>query len=243
MKKYIGLLVILSLFTFGASKAQAVSMSDLQKQIKSLNEQISLLKGQLIGTAVNSIANTTTVSNVANIAPSINIQKGTTSAEVSALQQALKEKGYFTGNVTSYYGDVTAKAVSSYQKAMGLPVTGIVDTATKNSIGPSPTPVSPVSGLFEYQIITSPFVRLNINDIVKANMYCPQGKKALTAGYILKYNQVIMVGTNQTLLTENFPASDLSKWILQFVDPQHLIATQDNDPINYSKGYLVCATF
>jgi hypothetical protein len=113
---------------FWSSKAKAVSMNDLQKQIQSLSEQINLLKSQVVGAVIGAIVPQTTDSSFTS--PSLTIRKGTTSAEVSAIQSTLKAEGYFTGNVTGYYGDITAEAVSNYQKAKNLPVTGVVNDTT-----------------------------------------------------------------------------------------------------------------
>lgn len=240
MKKYIGFLIVLSILVFGASKAQAVSMSDLQKQIQSLSEQVSLLKDQLVGAVASSLtAQTATTSNVA-VSDAVIIQKGTTSTEVSIIQSALKAKGYFTGNVTSYYGDVTAKAVSSYQKVNSLPVTGIVDSATKNSILKSTPPIPVVKPISNYQVITFPFTRLENGSAVVANMVCPQGTKVLTTGYGLTYSNI--VNSEPTFLSSNVPQTGSNGWSLGFLDPQHRIGTQDDDPTSYSKGYIVCAT-
>ena len=48
----------------------------------------------------------------------------------TALQTALSEAGYFTGDVDGIYGPSTVEAVEALQKKHGLPVTGTVDKAT-----------------------------------------------------------------------------------------------------------------
>lgn len=55
---------------------------------------------------------------------------GDFSTEVSAIQQKLKDLGYFSGEVTTFYGEVTEEAVSTFQYVASLPVTGEVDQAT-----------------------------------------------------------------------------------------------------------------
>src|SRR3989339_477778 len=60
-----------------------------------------------------------------------NLNPGARGNAVKDLQAHLKELGYFTYPTnTGYYGPVTAKAVSAYQKFKGLPVTGKLNTAT-----------------------------------------------------------------------------------------------------------------
>ena len=51
--------------------------------------------------------------------------------EVVALQENLIALGYMTGNADGSYGGACQKAVSAFQKAMGLPQTGEADTLTQ----------------------------------------------------------------------------------------------------------------
>ena len=50
---------------------------------------------------------------------------------VRRLQTGLKELGYFSGNVTSYFGSKTYDSVRKFQRAKGLTVTGKADIATQ----------------------------------------------------------------------------------------------------------------
>ncbi|MBM7582270.1 N-acetylmuramoyl-L-alanine amidase [Caldicoprobacter guelmensis] len=51
--------------------------------------------------------------------------------DVSRLQSALKQQGYFYANVTGYYGKVTENAVIAFQKAKGLRIDGIAGPQTQ----------------------------------------------------------------------------------------------------------------
>lgn len=62
---------------------------------------------------------------------------GSSGAEVRAIQQALKERGLFSADVTGYYGEQTQKAVRSFQKQQGLTVDGIAGPATLKALGVS----------------------------------------------------------------------------------------------------------
>jgi len=56
---------------------------------------------------------------------------GTTNAHVKSLQASLVAGGYLKLNATTnYFGSLTQKAVISFQKAHGLPQTGVVDATT-----------------------------------------------------------------------------------------------------------------
>ena len=52
----------------------------------------------------------------------------------TALQQSLRDTGYYDGKVDGVYGPATVDAIQSLQKAHGLPVTGTVDKATASAL-------------------------------------------------------------------------------------------------------------
>ncbi|MBU2158963.1 DUF5011 domain-containing protein [Patescibacteria group bacterium] len=58
------------------------------------------------------------------------LSPGMSGADVSALQEFLKSEGFFTGDVTGYYGILTYNAVAAYQKSHGLPSVGRVGPQT-----------------------------------------------------------------------------------------------------------------
>lgn len=55
---------------------------------------------------------------------------GSQGDEVSAIQQQLFDLGYYSGEVTGYFGELTEQAVMDFQSINGLEVTGVVDDAT-----------------------------------------------------------------------------------------------------------------
>lgn len=57
-------------------------------------------------------------------------KKGSKGDDVEKLQQALKIKGYFSGEVDGVYGDGTVRSVKKYQAAVGLNQTGTADKTT-----------------------------------------------------------------------------------------------------------------
>jgi len=58
------------------------------------------------------------------------LKKGYRSSTVTSLQQRLNELGYLTVNPTGYYGNLTLKAVKSFQSDSGLSADGIVGRRT-----------------------------------------------------------------------------------------------------------------
>ena len=65
---------------------------------------------------------------------STNMKLGSTGTAVSALQQNLTTLGYYYGDVTGHYGNLTQQAVKKFQKAKGLTQDGGASTATLNAI-------------------------------------------------------------------------------------------------------------
>jgi N-acetylmuramoyl-L-alanine amidase len=61
---------------------------------------------------------------------------GTKGAVVSELQAVLQLLGYYTGSVDGVYGESTAKAVSQFQAAAGIPADGIVGPGTWQRLFP-----------------------------------------------------------------------------------------------------------
>lgn len=62
-------------------------------------------------------------------------QYGSRGKEVTAVQQALKERGLFNSDVTGYYGPITEAAVKRFQKQQGISQTGIAGPATLKALG------------------------------------------------------------------------------------------------------------
>ena len=65
---------------------------------------------------------------------STNMKLGSTGTAVSTLQQNLTTLGYYYGDVTGHYGNLTQQAVKKFQKAKGLTQDGVASTATLNAI-------------------------------------------------------------------------------------------------------------
>ncbi len=62
------------------------------------------------------------------------LKKGDNSQEVVKVQQMLKKLGYFEGDCTGYFGDITEKAVIAFQKDYKLTADGKVGPATLNKL-------------------------------------------------------------------------------------------------------------
>jgi peptidoglycan hydrolase-like protein with peptidoglycan-binding domain len=60
------------------------------------------------------------------------LRKGDEGDAVKQMQQALKAQGYFTGEVTGYFGAITESALMAYQTAAGLAPDGVAGATTLN---------------------------------------------------------------------------------------------------------------
>ncbi|HEY9725635.1 MAG TPA: peptidoglycan-binding protein [Chroococcales cyanobacterium] len=62
------------------------------------------------------------------------VKQGDRGSEVTALQERLKELGYFQANVTGFFGPLTKDAVTRFQQAMGLLPDGVAGNSTQTSL-------------------------------------------------------------------------------------------------------------
>lgn len=62
------------------------------------------------------------------------LREGMSGDSVRALQSRLKELGFFTGEVTAYFGPITKKAVSDLQRARGIEPVGYVGPQTRAAL-------------------------------------------------------------------------------------------------------------
>ena len=84
------------------------------------------------------VLGTTAAAVAANISPDVTqaiSQYGSRGKEVTAVQQALKDRGLFNSDVTGYYGPITEAAVKRFQKQQGISQTGIAGPATLKALG------------------------------------------------------------------------------------------------------------
>ncbi|MGB3507835.1 MAG: peptidoglycan-binding protein [Microcoleaceae cyanobacterium] len=93
-------------------------------------QQSQVNQGQLL--ASNSFVSAYRPDSDAILSPNsaVYLRRGDSAPTVAALQRKLRELGYFTANITSYYGPITQKAVREYQQDNGIPATGRVEPTT-----------------------------------------------------------------------------------------------------------------
>lgn len=63
------------------------------------------------------------------------LKRGQKSDRVKKLQLTLRERGYFVGPATGYYGSITEDAIKRFQRNRGLVADGIAGTKTQQALG------------------------------------------------------------------------------------------------------------
>ncbi len=91
---------------------------------------------------------------------------GATGDEVRKLQNRLIELGYLSGSADGIYGQKTANAVKSFQRAAGLTADGIAGNATINAINRDSAPRASRGSDSSYIFPNSSSVRLTRNDVL-----------------------------------------------------------------------------
>ena len=64
----------------------------------------------------------------------ITLRRGDSGYRVRQMQQRLRDLGYYTGSIDSYFGKSTQTAVKKFQMAVGLPITGVADPETLSEL-------------------------------------------------------------------------------------------------------------
>lgn len=69
--------------------------------------------------------------NINSIFGNSSLQQGDTNSAVANLQDELKKLGYYHGEVNGIFGDLTLKAVNTFQADQNIPGSGVVDPETE----------------------------------------------------------------------------------------------------------------
>lgn len=118
-------------------------------------EKLKLFQ-EAAGLEVTGIADKTTLDALyADDAPEYEpvFEVGSSDDEVLTLEARLKELSYFYDEPTTYYNNDTALAVSDFQAAAGLEVTGISDGDMRKALYAEDAPVNPEAGTMKLGIV------------------------------------------------------------------------------------------
>ena len=118
-------------------RAMQTRLAQILMEIQTMNAKLQGLVSKITVTApavpvaVPSAAPSAAISGTAKYKFSAELKIGSRGDEVTALQNRLTLEGFYSGEVTGFYGSLTRQTVIRYQKEKGLAQTGIVDTNTR----------------------------------------------------------------------------------------------------------------
>ncbi len=126
-----------------AAPASALTIDELQTQIKELLAKVATLQLQLhtaVGGQISPVDPTTVVGSVMPKAHRIcsilarNLSHGAQGDDVRGLQEFLSSEGYLSTNATGYFGSLTAQAVAKWQESQGVSSVGILGPMSRERI-------------------------------------------------------------------------------------------------------------
>lgn len=146
MKKNIiaGIVAVVFIVTAAAAApASALSIDELQAQIKELLAKVATLQAQLqtaVGSQMPAIDPTTITDAMKPGAHRIcsilarNLSHGAQGDDVRGLQEFLSSEGYLSANATGYFGQLTAQALAKWQESQGVSAVGILGPMSRERI-------------------------------------------------------------------------------------------------------------
>jgi PKD repeat protein/outer membrane murein-binding lipoprotein Lpp len=133
-------LLIGSLF-ISVPSAHALSVEDINAKVQALLAQIETLQKQLAQIVEQRQAALSDVQSAAARPACFRLDRilreGTRGDDVLTLQQVLKDKGFFAGDPTGYFGALTRAAVERFQAAQSIVSAGAPETTGYGLVGPA----------------------------------------------------------------------------------------------------------
>lgn len=117
-----------------AIQSMQTQLAQIVTQIQSMETQLAQLTSSVTASAGTS--GTTPASTNTGAAYDFTefLGAGSQNTQVTALQQYLTQKGFYTGPVTGFYGTLTETAVKQYQSAHGIDAVGYVGPSTRAAL-------------------------------------------------------------------------------------------------------------
>jgi len=125
-------------------------LTETSKAVKAFQDALGLDQTGIATTSLQrKLFASSAPANTANSGSYVKLQKNDTGAWVTALQNRLKELGYFNGSVDGVFGNGTVSAVKLFEQAYGKTPTGIATVALQKTLyadsakpyaKPTPTP-------------------------------------------------------------------------------------------------------
>jgi len=121
-----------------ASPAAALSIDDLQAQIKQLLAKVASLQSQVRPAAATvqteSDLTVASVPRICKLLPARNLTVGNRGDEVLSVQEFLKTEGFLSANATGYFGPATRSALAKWQVSQGVQGVGSLGPISRERI-------------------------------------------------------------------------------------------------------------
>ncbi len=165
---------------------------------------------------VGAVAGAAGVSEVAAACSiSTTYRQGMSGAGVNCIERRLQALRFQTSYIDFYYGSVTTRAVSTFQAARGLPVTGVVNQATGQALGIWATAGAVNPRIQEQRIIG---YSVKGRPIVAYRLGSATGIPVLAVGNIHGDEPRGQMMVNYMLTTAAIPAN-VQLWVIRTVNP------------------------
>ncbi len=135
-KRLLATSILTLIVVAGPIAASALSVSDLQAQIKDLLVRISQMQGQSSASITSTVSSDLTISKMPRLCGILNrnIGQGVSGDDVRGLQEFLASEGVFSVSATGYFGPATARALAQWQAKEGVQSVGSVGPLTRERI-------------------------------------------------------------------------------------------------------------
>lgn len=146
---------VCALVLVSVSPVSALSVQDIQAQIKELLAKVELLQAQIRQMTTSTIQPVTPVDSVRPLCKRVwnrSLSFGQKGEDIRELQSFLKEEGLLSTEATGFFGSATREAIRAWQTDNGITGTGTVGPLTRAFIeewcrgGSARFSVSPVTG-------------------------------------------------------------------------------------------------
>ena len=128
-----------------AHPTSALTIDEIQSQIKELLAKIAELTGQLNTLRSQSDSTQTAPTTVVDPTGNVprhricsvlyrNLSRGVSGDDVHGLQEFLKDEGHLSANATGYFGPLTAQALARWQASEGIESVGVAGPVTREHI-------------------------------------------------------------------------------------------------------------
>ena len=155
-----------------------------QQAVRNLQRQYGYIQDGIAGSQTLSLISTLVNNNIGNIGI---LEEGSSGNDIIKLQENLEQLGYFNGDVTGYFGNVTKQAVMAFQRAYNLYCDGKVGSKTYEAIQKALVEGKSYNGVTLKKGASGADVKLLQTDLTKTGYYTAE-----CTGYFGPYTEQVV---------------------------------------------------